>query len=284
MFAAPPEHTIEWSSNGVEGAHRFLRRLWTFAQAQGTLPAAAPQPPGNGAEAALAARRDIHLALKQANYDYERIQYNTVVSASMKMLNTLEQLDAAAPARAAVVDEGLSILLRVLYPVVPHTTWVLWNDLGYAARMGDLLDARWPTVDEGALAQEEVELVLQINGKLRGKLVVASAAASAALATTSLPRSWPLICSTSSTSSCASAPSSTVGQRASSRSPIRAAYPRSFHNTHVVCGTTGYSTRSRIERPSSTTAARAGAAASSCSSVLSIFIDAETTVLYWMRS
>ncbi|MEO6749489.1 MAG: leucine--tRNA ligase [Casimicrobiaceae bacterium] len=181
MFAAPPEHTIEWSSNGVEGAHRFLRRLWTFAQAQGTLPAAAPQPPGNAAGAALTARRDIHLALKQANYDYERIQYNTVVSASMKMLNTLEQLDAAAPARAAVVDEGLSILLRVLYPLVPHTAWVLWNDLGYAARMGDLLDACWPAVDESALAQEEVELVLQINGKLRGKLVVASAADAAAV-------------------------------------------------------------------------------------------------------
>jgi len=126
--------------------------------------------------AAAAARRDIHLALKQANYDYERVQYNTVVSAGMKMLNTLEQLDAAADGHAQVVAEGLSILLRTLYPVVPHTAWVLWNDLGYAAKSGDLIDAPWPSVDDGALVQDEIELVLQVNGKLRGKLVVPSGA------------------------------------------------------------------------------------------------------------
>jgi len=118
----------------------------------------------------------VHLALKQADYDYERVQYNTVVSAGMKMLNTLEAVPDAARGSSALAHEGLSILLRVLYPVVPHTAWVLWNDLGYAERHGDLLNAAWPDVDESALAREEIELVLQVNGKLRGKLVVPASA------------------------------------------------------------------------------------------------------------
>jgi leucyl-tRNA synthetase len=181
MFAAPPEQTIEWSANGVEGAHRFLRRLWAFAQAQAGEVAAAPPVATKAAGAAAATRREIHLALRQANYDYERIQYNTVVSAGMKMLNALEELGAHAPGRAGVIAEGLSILLRVLYPVVPHTAWALWRDLGYAARMGDLLDAPWPESDPAALAQDEIELVLQVNGKLRGKLVVPSAAGTPAI-------------------------------------------------------------------------------------------------------
>jgi leucyl-tRNA synthetase len=181
MFAAPPEQTIEWSANGVEGAHRFLRRLWTFAQSQAADVATAPAVATGAAGAAAAARREIHLALRQANYDYERIQYNTVVSAGMKMLNALEELDAQVKGRAGVVAEGLSILLRVLYPVVPHTAWALWRDLGYAARLGDLLDAPWPEPDPAALAQDEIELVLQVNGKLRGKLVVPSAAGTAAI-------------------------------------------------------------------------------------------------------
>ena len=174
MFAAHPEATLEWSNAGVEGAHRFVKRLWTFGQAN-----ADTVKTGAGAfdfrdadEAVRAARRDLHVTLKQANYDYERIQYNTVVSAGMKMLNTLEAVPAGARGSAAFVREGLSIALRVLYPVIPHTTWVLWNDLGFAATQGDLLDAPWPQVDAAALVQEEIELVLQVNGKLRGKLVV----------------------------------------------------------------------------------------------------------------
>jgi leucyl-tRNA synthetase len=183
MFASPPEQTIEWSAHGVEGTQRFLRRLWTFAQAHaGTVKDAAA--PGALGPAAAATRRELHLALKQANYDYERVQYNTVVSAGMKMLNALEELDAGTPGYAAVVADGLSILLRTLYPVVPHTTWVLWNDLGYAGIHGDLLDAPWPEVDPAALVQDEIELVLQINGKLRGKLTVPSSADAVAIEAT----------------------------------------------------------------------------------------------------
>jgi leucyl-tRNA synthetase len=174
MFAGPPIDSAVWSDTGVEGQFRFLRRLWTFAHAHADAVAK-----GSGrfawADAAAAirdARRDIHQTLAQANYDYERLQYNTVVSAAMKMLNTLEAAPPDAAGFAAFAHEGVSILLRVLYPVAPHATWTLWRDLGYAAILGDLLDAPWPEVDAHALAREEVELVLQVNGKLRGKLVV----------------------------------------------------------------------------------------------------------------
>ncbi len=183
MFASPPEHTIEWSDNGVDGAHRFLKRLWHYAQSQRDIVRAV----GDGFDwrdaggAIKGARRDVHLALKQADYDYERIQYNTVVSAGMKMLNTLEGVPGDAAGAATLAREGLSILLRVLYPVVPHTTWELWRELGFADAHGDLLDASWPTVDETALARDEIELVLQVNGKRRGKLVVPAAADRAAI-------------------------------------------------------------------------------------------------------
>jgi leucyl-tRNA synthetase len=185
MFASPPEHTIEWSDTGVEGAHRFLKRLWTHAQSQRDVIAAAPVDFDwrDAADSVISARREIHRGLKQADYDYERIQYNTVVSAGMKMLNTLEDVPADAAGSAALAREGLSILLRVLYPVVPHTAWVLWRDLGFAAAQGDMIDAPWPAVDDKALARDEIELVLQVNGKLRGKLVVPASADRAAIET-----------------------------------------------------------------------------------------------------
>ena len=181
MFASPPEHTIEWSDAGVEGAYRFLRRLWQFAQTRGVRDDVAPCDWREASETLRGLRREIHLTLKQADYDYQRVQYNTVVSAGMKMLNALEGIPGDDPASKALIREGLSIALRVLYPVVPHTAWVLWNELGYAAVYGDLIDAPWPEVDPAALAQDAIELVLQINGKLRGKLTVPSDAGAAAI-------------------------------------------------------------------------------------------------------
>jgi leucyl-tRNA synthetase len=180
MFASPPEDTMEWSDAGVEGATRFLKRLWSFAQAHADDVRTATVQVAPSA-AVRAARRELHLALKQANDDYARIKYNTVVSAGMKMLNTLDAATNDGAGAAALVREGLSILLRMLYPVVPHTTWSLWRDLGFASEYGDLLDAPWPEVDSQALAQDEIELVLQVNGKLRGKLVVPAAADRAAI-------------------------------------------------------------------------------------------------------
>ena len=175
MFTAPPELTLEWNDAAVEGSYRFLRRVWNFAvKHQSALRAgiAAPELAAISA-AGKQLRFEIHTTLGQANYDYERMQYNTVVSAVMKMLNTLEaaKLTESADDQAALA-ESFSILLRVLYPVCPHATCHLWNELGYAAVSGPLLDAPWPAVDPAALVQDEIELMLQINGKLRGSIRV----------------------------------------------------------------------------------------------------------------
>ncbi len=184
MFASPPEQTLEWSDSGVEGANRFLRRVWAYSHSQQALVLAAAQTPApdwNSAdEATKTLRREIHALLKQADYDYQRIQYNTVVSTCMKMLNTLESatLPDTGIAHQAVADT-LGVLLRVLYPVVPHITWQIWRELGLDKRYGDLLDAPWPEVDEAALVADEIELMLQVNGKLRGSLKVANGAAKA---------------------------------------------------------------------------------------------------------
>jgi leucyl-tRNA synthetase len=175
MFASPPEQTLEWSDSGVEGAYRFLRRLWVFAQQVKTILRCDSQEfSGIANDAAKTLRRDMHGLLKQADFDMQRRQYNTVVSAAMKMLNTLEE--AARSEQHAdlqlALTEGLSILLRVLYPVVPHIGWMLWRDLGYASAHGDILDTAWPAVDESALVRDSIELVLQINGKVRGAVSV----------------------------------------------------------------------------------------------------------------
>ncbi|WP_343638122.1 leucine--tRNA ligase [Roseateles sp.] len=179
MFASPPEQTLEWNDAGVEGAHRFLKRVWGFGAKQ------ADAIKGGGADfAALndegkALRREVHLVLKQVSYDYERMQYNTVVSGAMKLLNALEGFKAEG--QSAAIREGFSVLLRVIYPACPHIAHALWTELGFAAELGELLDAPWPQVDEAALVQDQVELMLQVNGKLRGAIKVAASADKAAI-------------------------------------------------------------------------------------------------------
>jgi leucyl-tRNA synthetase len=170
MFAAPPEQQLEWSSSGVEGASRFLRRLWVYgAQHAATIQAVGSQLPTKLSEDDQALRLEMYTVLKQANFDYQRKQYNTVVSATMKMLNAVEQAKAVSP---EVRRETFGILLRVLYPVVPHITFTLWNLAGFKDQFGDLLDAPWPEVDEAALVQSEITLMIQVNGKLRGQVLV----------------------------------------------------------------------------------------------------------------
>ncbi len=165
MFAAPPDQQLEWNDSGVEGASRFLRRLWNYGVKI-----------GNGGGLTIAAhlqkitRFEIHSVLKQANYDMSKHQFNTVASAAMKILNALERL---AGVDDEVVKEGLSILLRLLSPITPHISQTLWKELGYG---DDILIAPWPEVDETALVQDEIEIVLQVNGKLRGNLRVAKTA------------------------------------------------------------------------------------------------------------
>ena len=180
MFASPPEQTLEWSDSGVDGSNRFLRRLWTlcYAQRDAVARGVSAQVNWTASPAAIKnLRREAYSLLKQAEYDYQRIQYNTVVSASMKLLNAIE--DAVLPEGIeadAARAEAIGMLLRILYPIVPHITWQLWRDLGYSPIFGDLLDAAWPKLDEAALIADEIELVLQVNGKLRGALVVSAKA------------------------------------------------------------------------------------------------------------
>jgi len=176
MFASPPEQTLEWNDAGVEGASRVLRRLWALAVKRREQIVAGAEP--SDAAAARTLRRDMHLLLRQVSYDYERMQYNTVVSGAMKMLNALE----AAPAGSGrALREGMSILLRALYPACPHLSWVLWRELGFVPQFGDLLDAPWPQLDEAALEQDQIELVLQVNGKTRGHVRVGAKAERAAI-------------------------------------------------------------------------------------------------------
>jgi leucyl-tRNA synthetase len=173
MFASPPEQTLEWSDTAVEGAYRFLRRLWAFAA---TLSSVNTQPPPTPALAD--ARRELHHALKQANFDMTRHQFNTVVSAAMKMLNTLECLDLKDNHARVIAAEGLSLLLRLLSPITPHIAHHLWRELGYGT---DILQAAWPEADPTALVADEIELVVQVNGKLRGNIRVAKDADRAAI-------------------------------------------------------------------------------------------------------
>jgi leucyl-tRNA synthetase len=186
MFAAPPDQQLEWSDSGVEGAARFLRRVWAFGHGLVTVRGANPAPGiPSGLPAALTdTRREVHTHLKQANHDFSKHQFNTVVSAAMKILNALEKLPHG-DAASAVASEGFSILLRLLSPVTPHIAHALWRECGFG---GDILAAPWPEPQPDALAQDEIELMLQINGKLRSSLrVVADAQKSdieaAALAT-----------------------------------------------------------------------------------------------------
>ena len=178
MFAAPPEATLEWNDAAVEGAHRFLRRVWALGA---KLHEWADDHRNDVGDDARSVRREVHQILQQVSFDYGRMQYNTVVSGAMKLLNALESAAPRCAGMPAVLREGYGILLRVLYPATPHIAHALWQELGYATEFGDLLDAPWPRVDEAALIQDEVELVLQVNGKLRGALKVPATADKAAI-------------------------------------------------------------------------------------------------------
>ncbi len=176
IFAAPPDQALEWSDEGVAGANRFLKRLWGFAADFIVWREGAPTGDAGALDAdQRAVRRELHERLSQASYDFARSQFNTIVSAGMKMLNEMSRL--AVPSGAdgagyrAVVDEGLSILLRLLAPIVPHITHVLWAQLGHD---GAILHAGWPQVDPAALERAQIALAVQVGGKLRGTVCVSA--------------------------------------------------------------------------------------------------------------
>jgi len=167
MFTSPPDQSLEWNDEGVEGASRFLKRLWALAVNN-----AAPADALHAVELddmSQTARREVHGALKKALFDYQRHQFNTVVSGCMTMVNVLYKLDSAADGAAAVTREGLTIVLRLLAPIAPHVTHHLWRELGFG---DDILSSKWPIVDEDALKQDSIEYVVQVNGKVRGKVQV----------------------------------------------------------------------------------------------------------------
>jgi leucyl-tRNA synthetase len=187
MFTAPPEATLEWNDAGVEGSYRFLRRVWNFGVKLNAMNSGAVGAYHTRASAVFdketqALRFEVHTVLKQIDYDYQRMQYNTVVSGGMKLLNALENFKGQMSTGAVfALREGMGILLRCLYPATPHLTHAMWAGLGFEKEHGGLLDAPWPEVDASALVQDEIELVLQINGKLRGSVTVPAGADKAAI-------------------------------------------------------------------------------------------------------
>ena len=168
MFTAPPESTLEWSESGVEGAHKYLKRLWHYAYEQREQ--LDPTPVEHDALDAKhkALRHAIHEQLRSAQFDYERNQYNTVVSSAMKILNTLGEV---APEEKRLRSEGLRILLLILAPITPHIAAALWDELGYA---GNILDTAIPEPDSQALTRDTITLVVQINGKRRAEIEIAA--------------------------------------------------------------------------------------------------------------
>jgi leucyl-tRNA synthetase len=176
MFAAPPEQSLEWSDSGVEGAHRFLKKIWSFAhqhyhliQALNTEMIDIEAKDWSEANSELKSKRQkIHQLLQQIHHDYERQQFNTVVSACMKIFNEIATItEPDNEFEETLVYSGLSILLRVLAPITPHICHVLWTDLGFNKI---IIDAPWPKCDKNALKTDDALFVIQVNGKKRGEI------------------------------------------------------------------------------------------------------------------
>ncbi len=174
MFASPPDMSLEWSDSGVEGASRFLRRVWRLAQAHvsqglpGKLDVAALD------DAQKVIRRAIHAAIKQASTDVGQFhKFNTAIAQVMTVMNVLEKAPQATEQDRALLQEGLEAVTLLLAPITPHISHALWQHLGHA---GSVIDAAWPSVDEQALVQDSITLVVQVNGKLRGQVEMPAAA------------------------------------------------------------------------------------------------------------
>ncbi|MCO7058516.1 leucine--tRNA ligase [Pseudomonas juntendi] len=174
MFASPPDASLEWSDSGVEGASRFLRRVWRLAQAH-----VAQGLPGKLDVAALddaqkVIRRAIHAAIKQASTDVGQFhKFNTAIAQVMTVMNVLEKAPQATAQDRALLHEGLEAVTLLLAPITPHISHELWKQLGHDQAV---IDAGWPAVDEAALVQDTVTLVVQVNGKLRGQVEMPAAA------------------------------------------------------------------------------------------------------------
>jgi leucyl-tRNA synthetase len=171
MFASPPEQTLEWSDEGVQGASRFIRRLWVAVHdhvSKGLPAKLDTRAPLTSAERDL--RRAAHQALAKASDDIgRRRHFNTAIAAIMELLNSVGRFDDSSPQGRAVRHEALEIAVLVLAPIIPHVCHALWRELGHGTAV---VDVRWPEVDKAALMQDIVEIVVQVNGKLRGRVSV----------------------------------------------------------------------------------------------------------------
>lgn len=170
MFAAPPEQSLEWSDSGVEGANRFLRRIWRLAHrhvSQGT-PAALDKASLTPAQKDI--RRAIHAAIKQASVDIGQFRkFNTAIAQTMGLMNVLEKANFETEQERALIQEGLEAITLILAPIIPHVCHSIWHSLGHT---NDVIDSPWPIADESALEQDTLTLVVQVNGKLRGQIEV----------------------------------------------------------------------------------------------------------------
>ncbi|WP_085712274.1 MULTISPECIES: leucine--tRNA ligase [unclassified Pseudomonas] len=174
MFASPPDMSAEWSDSGVEGSHRFLKRVWRLAQAHVTqgLPGKLDLAGLNDEQKVI--RRAIHQAIKQASHDVgQNHKFNTAIAQVMTLMNVLEKAAQATEQDRALIHEGLEAVTLLLAPITPHISHELWNRLGHA---DPVIDAGWPVLDESALVQDSLTLVIQVNGKLRGQIEMPAAA------------------------------------------------------------------------------------------------------------
>lgn len=172
MFASPPELTLEWQESGVEGAHRFIKRLWKLASEYSAAPAteALDVSALNADQKTL--RRELHKTIAKVTDDLGRRQmFNTAVAAVMELMNHLQKAPLASAQDKALMNEALSAVVRLLYPIAPHVCFNLWRELGNS---GAIEDAGWPATDESALVEDSKLIVVQVNGKVRAKLTVAA--------------------------------------------------------------------------------------------------------------
>ena len=175
MFAAPPEQSLEWSDSGVEGAFRFLKRLWRLAylhNAAGGAPSAVDKSALT--EEQQSVRRQVHQTIQKVSHDMGvRIIFNTAIAANMELVNTLSKFTDDSDNGKAIRQEALEAIALMLAPIVPHICHQLWQDLGHQHAV---VSASWPKVDSAALEQDSIELIIQVNGKLRSKMSVSATA------------------------------------------------------------------------------------------------------------
>jgi leucyl-tRNA synthetase len=173
MATAPPEQALEWSDDGVQGAYRFLKRFWSAVNAHCAAGRAAPAIDVATLDAAHKdLRRKTHQTIAKVSDDIgRRYKFNTAVAAAMELLNAIKQFDADDDTARAVVQEALDAIVLLLSPIVPHICQELWRRLGHDTAP---VYERWPVADEAALRQDMVEIVVQVNGKLRGRISVAA--------------------------------------------------------------------------------------------------------------